>query len=512
MAPSVPRLDAAAVAKVVFAARLMTGLAAMIDRMRTSSALLLACLLVSPTVPAQILLPDLGDSAQAGFTSSDEARAGRDGFRWLRENNALLGDAELDDYLRRMSVRLANSSPDPAQHYRLFAIDDNQINAFAMPGGYIGIHTGLIVAAQNESELASVMAHEMAHVTQHHIARQMEQRGLGNLMALGGMLAAVLAASAGGGANAAIAAATAGPGLAIQNQLSFSRDFEREADRVGIQTLGKAGFDSRAMGSFFERLQKTNRINDNNALAFLRTHPVTSERVSDAENRAASQPARMPADSVEFLLAREKSRVAVMEPLAAARFYRDAIRDRRYVSEMAQWYGLSAALLAQNDIAGAREANRRAAALAGQPNPWLIGQEAAIELAARNYDVAARLYHDGRARFPDAPALAYGEIDSLIAGKRLDPARDLAEREVTRRPDSAVLWQRLARIYADRDVMRYHFALGQQFYYEGNYRAALEQYRFARDARGDDFYVRSRIDARVDELTPIVKEEKNERR
>ena len=150
-------------------------------RMKTPLALLLAGLMAVTPVTAQINLPDLGDSAEAGFGSRDESRAGREGVVWLRAQEAMLGDAELDDYLNRLSRRLATASPDPAQHYTLFAIDDGQINAFAMPGGYIGVHTGLLLAAQSESELASVIGHEMAHVSQRHIARQLEQQGMNQL-------------------------------------------------------------------------------------------------------------------------------------------------------------------------------------------------------------------------------------------------------------------------------------------------------------------------------------------
>ena len=476
-------------------------------RMKTPLALLLAGLMTVTPVTAQINLPDLGDSAVAGFSSRDESRAGREGVVWLRAQEAMLGDAELDDYLNRLSRRLATASPDPAQHYTLFAIDDGQINAFAMPGGYIGVHTGLLLAAQTESELASVIGHEMAHVSQRHIARQLEQQGMNQLLAIGGILAAVLMASAGGGADAALAAAQVGPGMAMQKQLAYSRDFEREADRVGMQTLTRAGFDPRAMAAFFDRMQKVNRASNNNALAFLRTHPVTSERMSEAQGRALSLPSRMPADSTEFLLAREKARLSRLDPQAAISFYTDALKDGRYLSEMAQWYGLAGAQLKRNDLAAARTSAARARALAPAPHPWLVSLDAAIAAAGGDYATSARLYREGRQRFPDAPALAYGELDSLIAAGQTDAARQLAETAVSRRPEDPELWARLARIYADRDKLRYHFALGQQLYYQQEARPALEQFQLAREAPGDDFYLRSRLDARIRELMPVVKEQ-----
>lgn len=479
--------------------------------MKAPLAALLALLLATPPQLASADLPDLGDSAQAGFSTRDEAKVGREGLSWLREQNALLDDAELDDYLTRLASRLAAASPEPGQSYRLFSIDDGMINAFAMPGGYIGINTGLLLAAQSESELASVVAHEMAHVTQHHIARQLEKQGMNTLLAVGGMLAAVLAASAGGGSNAALAAANIGPGLALQNQLAFSRDFEREADRVGMQTLSRAGFDARAMAVFFERLQKVNRVNDNNALAFLRTHPVTSERIAESQSRAANLGVRMPADSIDFQFAREKARIAVSGALDASHFYQDALKEHRFSNEAAQWFGLARTRLALNDPAGAQEALGRAEKLLGTPHPWLAALGAELLLAQKNYAAAAARYHDARLRFPDAPALAYGELDSLIAGGDLARARQLADAASTRRPNDAGLWARLARIHADRDPLRYHFSLGQQFYLEDRPREALEQYQLARATPGEDFYLRSRLDARIRELTPRVDELRKEK-
>ena len=174
---------------------------------------------------------------------------------------------------------------------------------------------------------------------------------------------------------------------------------------------------------------------------------------------------------------------------------------------MAQWYGLAGAQLKRNDLAAARTSAARARALAPAPHPWLVSLDAAIAAASGDYATSARLYREGRQRFPDAPALAYGELDSLIAAGQTDAARQLAESAVSRRPEDSELWARLARIYADRDKLRYHFALGQQLYYQQEARPALEQFQLAREAPGDDFYLRSRLDARIRELMPVVKEQ-----
>jgi predicted Zn-dependent protease len=181
-----------------------------------------------------------------------------------------------------------------------FPINDPTINAFAMPGGYIGVHTGLILSAQSESELAGVMSHEISHVTQRHIARQVFQSkkiGMASMVAMG--LALLAARSNSQVSSAAIATSQAG---AISAQLAFSRDFERESDRLGFDILRKAGMDVRGMSAFFERLQGVVRVSENTATAYLRTHPLTSERLTDMQNREQSSAYRQVADSVEFFL------------------------------------------------------------------------------------------------------------------------------------------------------------------------------------------------------------------
>ncbi len=161
------------------------------------------------------------------------------------------------------------------------------LNAFALPGGFIGVHTGLVLAAQSESELAGVMAHEIGHVTQRHIARMLAKQRESAALALGALLLALLASRAGGssGGDLAQAAIVGTQAAMIQQQLNFSREAEREADRVGFQTLTDGGFDSRGMEGFFGRLQSGTRIYESAAPAYLRTHPMTVERISDMQNR-----------------------------------------------------------------------------------------------------------------------------------------------------------------------------------------------------------------------------------
>lgn len=183
----------------------------------------------------------------------------------------------------RIGHKLAAVSNNPGLDFDFFVVSDSTLNAFALPGGYIGVHTGLLLAAQTESEFASVLGHEIAHVTQRHIAQIVGKQSQSAMLMMASLLVAVLAARSNSDVSqAAIAAGQAG---AIQSQLGYTRSFEREADRVGLETLESAGFDVRGMPGFFERLQRATRMYENNAPAYLRTHPLTTERIADMENR-----------------------------------------------------------------------------------------------------------------------------------------------------------------------------------------------------------------------------------
>jgi predicted Zn-dependent protease len=290
-------------------------------------------------------------------------------------------------------------------------VNDKQINAFAMPGGYVGVNSGLVVATQSEGELASVVGHETAHVTQRHIARMQAESSATSPLLLLGTVLAVLASRA-GGSQASIGTLSAGLGLQISNQLAFSRDFEREADRVGMQYLAQAGFDVRTMPAFFQRLEAANRYSDNNAYAFLRTHPVTSQRISEAQNRALEYPVKMRADSTAYLLVREKLRVMTLAPDEAVRYYQTMLDKGQYLNEGAMWYGLSRAQLASHHLPAARTALGKAEAVAGRPHAvWAGGRHCT---RSRRLGGALASLRRGQQAFKDSQPLQMAELDVLI--------------------------------------------------------------------------------------------------
>lgn len=229
-------------------------------------------------------LPSLGDAGEADLSVQDEKRLGALIMRDYRTFGAVNSDLEITAYLTRLGARIVQAAGEQPSNFEFFLVTDRALNAFAMPGGYIGVHTGLIATARTEDELASVLSHEVGHVVQRHIARSFAKQKQASMVATAAAIAALLAAG-GGNSQAAMGALSAGAGYAADQQLSFSRDAEREADRVGLQTLRQAGFDPQGMIDFFGRLQTASRLYENNAPVYLRTHPLTSARIADIRSR-----------------------------------------------------------------------------------------------------------------------------------------------------------------------------------------------------------------------------------
>ena len=258
--------------------------------------------------PAGSDLPDMGSPAAAYISRTDEFRLGAMVTKELRDQNALLDDPEVTEYLQGIGQRLAAQSAQGGKDFEFFVIKDDSINAFAVPGGFVFIHQGLILATQTESELASVMAHEIAHVTQHHIARQIRAQSQQSLTTAAAMIAAILLGAAGGG-QAAMGGIAVAQGLAAQQQINFTRDNEMEADRVGIGYLAGAGFDANSMASVFETFSRHEGLAATYIPAMLIDHPVTTDRIAEARARAAQFPPRTQHDSQSYELIRERVRV-----------------------------------------------------------------------------------------------------------------------------------------------------------------------------------------------------------
>lgn len=265
-------------------------------------------------------LPDIGTPASTTLSLSDEYKIGLMIVRSLRETGQIVEDPEVSEYLQSLGMRLASQAHEGGHRFTFFAVKESGINAFALPGGFIGVNAGLVKATRNESELAAVLAHEIAHVTQRHIARSLQNSSRTSLASAAAILAAVLiGATTGLPTDAVLGSVTAAQGLAAQQQINFTRANETEADRVGIGVLAAAGFDPGAMPDFFWTMQQRSGGAGRNIPDLLRTHPVTTERMAETRDRANQLERRPRDDSTSYALIRERLAVQSLPPEAAFR-------------------------------------------------------------------------------------------------------------------------------------------------------------------------------------------------
>jgi predicted Zn-dependent protease len=280
--------------------------------------------------PSEDDLPEMGSPANAAISLEDEYGAGLMMVRQLRETGQVLDDPEVSEYMQDIGHRLSSRAEEGQHQFSYFVVKDPVINAFAVPGGFIAVNSGLFLSTRNENELAGVLAHETAHVTQRHIARSIVDQSHSGLVSTAAMLAAILlGATAGRGSPGAMEGAiVATQGAAIQHQINYTRSQEFEADRIGVYTMASAGFDPLGMPTFFETLNRNSpdpsRIR---AVEFLIDHPVTSDRVAESRNRAEQLGRIRHEDSLSYLLMRERLRSLVGDPRVAVDYYNGLIKN-----------------------------------------------------------------------------------------------------------------------------------------------------------------------------------------
>ncbi len=460
--------------------------------------ILIALAFLAPAALAEGL-PDLGEASRSDLPPYLERRIGESIMRDIRlREPSYIDDVEVTVYLNALGGRLSAAMPEAGQSFEFFALRDATLNAFALPGGYIGVHSGLIQAAQSESELAGVLSHEIAHVTQKHLARLMGKQNQAQMTQWLAMAVAILAARSNSGVSQA--AMTAGAAAGVQTMLNYTRDFEREADRIGIQTLERAGFDVRGMASFFERMQKFGRLYENNAPGYLRTHPLTVERISDMENRVLQAQYRQVADSLEFQLVRSKLRAGLGDPRDAAVDFETQLRERKYLSETAARYGLAVAQLrmknfpaAEREVAGLRRLKAT--------SPMVDTLAADLRRAQGDLPGALKIYREARLRHARNKALLYGQIDALLADGQAQEALKTASAELQLTPSDANLHGLQARSYAELDKrLQQHRAQAELYVLQGQLVPAIQQLELAQKAGDGDYYEHSQVDARLREL------------
>jgi predicted Zn-dependent protease len=494
----------------------------------------LSALITNSVLAAE--LPDLGDPSRTTISLRQERELGLRIMSEIRADPSYLDDAEVAGYLANLGNKLILGSREahPDQEFEFFAVQDDAINAFALPGGFMGFNTGLIITAQSESELAGVMAHEIAHVTQKHLARMISGQKYSMLTSLAGAALAILASRTNPQAGQAVLIAS--QARQIQSQLDFTREHEKEADRIGFNILVSAGFDPHGMSAFFERLQRAGRFHENGAPSYLRTHPITYERIADIESRTQGMSYRQVPDSLDFQLVRAKLRASLDSPGDAVERFDSVLRDKRYTNEAVERYGLINALLrdrnylrAERELAQLYE-NLQSDALDDRvknhdlgktiritrkivpSSPMIDTLAARVHLATGQVGEALETYRAALQIYPQHRALIYDYADALIRNGQAGIAVDFLDRQLQYTPNDTRLFGLQARGYGVLgDAMSQHRSQAEVYTRQGNYPAAIEQLQIALKAGDGDFYRMSSIEARLKELRVMDADHKKDK-
>jgi predicted Zn-dependent protease len=471
-------------------------------RRRSLTALLAVAMALQPLGAARAFaqsLPDLGDESQSMLTPSMERRLGEDVVRQIRAAGAYLDDPEVNDYLNELGHRLVAVGVDGRQDFEFFAVADPSINAFALPGGFVGVNTGLILLAQTESELASVLAHEITHVTQHHMSRMAAKQKNALLLQLAALAVAIAASrsSSSSASQATSAAIASGQALALQSQINYTRENEYEADRIGFQRLAAGGFDTTSMATFMKRLQKSAQFAEGSAPSYLRTHPITYERVAEAEARAASVPYKQVPDSLDFQMVRALLKSYAGTDREAVAFFDDSIAEHKYNSEVAARYGLVAALLRAKAYARAKRELAMLEKIA-PPHPMIEAIAGHVLMEAGDLDAAIKRFEAALARYPNKMQLVYDYPDALMRAHRARDAAAFCERQLVRFPSDGPLHRIAAQAYADLgSKMQEHRHQAEFYAWRGDLRGAVVQLELASKANDGDFYTASVVETRL---------------
>jgi len=455
-------------------------------------------------------LPDFGSPADVALSKSREAQLGRGVMLQLRNAGVVVDDPQLTEYLSSLGSQLASRANNGDFQFHFFFVKDDQINAFALPGGYVGVNSGLLLATNNENELAGVLAHEVSHVTQRHIARAMYDNERVSIVSMAAMLAAILLGAAGGGGHGdAMAGVIAGTqGLTQQHQINFTRGNEIEADRVGMDLLSSAGFDPNGMASFFEEIGKRYGAQEQYIPALLQSHPVTTERIAEARARARQLPQTKHPDSPGYGLARARMQVlSAPTPEAAFALY----KDQGDSNNPADRYGLALSQMRMNLNDNAERIMRDLSAEYPTVIAYRIGRAEAL-MGGGSTEEALGYYKDAERLFPRNVPLTISYADALIAAGQAAAAHSLLLdllNNVEPTPEQLRLIARAAN--AEGDVGDAYYYMSYYYGQIGNLPLAISQVRLALETPGVHTVERERFKARLKELIDYLPPEERER-
>lgn len=468
---------------------------------------LLALVAAPPRAEAADELPSLGDAASGIMSHDAEFRLGRAWLRQLRAQAPVYYDPLVDDYLEHLVYRLASQSDIADTRFAVVLLNSREINAFAVPGGVLGFNAGLLLDAEREDEVASVVAHELAHLSQRHFARGLDRQRHQQPLTLTAILASILVAATVGGDAGAAALMGTQAGIA-QSALAFSRDQEREADRVGMGTLARAGYNPEAMPAFFEQLERSSAIDEDRYPEFLRTHPVNPSRVSDARNRARQLPAAaVRRDALDHALARVRVQVGfARDPSASVAAFDAALRQAPAAQRDPLRYGLALARLRADKPAEAL-ATLEPLRKADPDRIAYLVSEGDILLALDRVHEAALLFEQALRVAPDNFPLVMTAAQAWLRDNRAADAANLLARQAERRPEDPQVWLLLARTRGESgDAVGVHAARAEYLFLLNNTDQAIDQLQFGIEKAGDDFPRAAPLRNRVREMESMRKD------
>jgi len=464
--------------------------------MKLAPLLLSFCLNCPLLLADEIILPDMGDSTGTLISPAQEKALGDSFFRSIQSQLEISHDPEVQNYIQSIGAHLVINSDEPSQAFHFFVVLANDINAFAGPGGFIGINAGLILNSSTESELASVMSHEIAHVTQRHIYRSYEAATQLTLPAAAAMIAAIVVATQ--APDVGIGAISAVQAGSVQAQINFTRSNEEEADRVGIKTLARAQFDPRDMPAFFEKLQQASRYYGSAAPEYLRTHPVTSSRIADTRGRAERYPYRQVPDSQAYRLIKAKLRTQSSrsaEDLIA--YFKNRLSLGVAEQKAAMQYGLALSYAKQERYATAQKILQKLNA--DFPNqPFYLSASAQLFILEGNDEAAKSSYTLLEKRYPLNIQYKFSSIALLIKQNQADKALQRLKEIPYQQQNSPDYFLGLSKTYEKlgnqlnfhRYMAEYHYAIGQTH-------SAILQIKLAQKAKNNNFYLSAILEDRL---------------
>lgn len=458
----------------------------------------------------KIELPDMGDSSGTLMTPEEEKAFGEAFFRSLHSQIVINQDAEIQQYIQTLGQKLAINSDAPGHPFHFFVVLENDINAFAGPGGYIGVNSGLMLMTEAESELASVIAHEIGHVTQRHLFRAAEAAGRLSIPTMAATLAAILLGTQSPAmGQAAIMAIQAG---SVQFQINFTRENEEEADRVGMQTLANSQFDPRSMPTFFERLQQSTRYYGQNIPEFLRTHPVTASRISDTRGRAETYPYKQYPDSFSYQLTKAKIRALTSTNDAeTAKYFQSRLNQGTDDQRVVARYGVGLVALKAQQF---NEAEALFQQLTKEfPNQAQFASALArTALDSRDYSTALTRYKKLMDLYPENEAIKLEFVGCLLKVNKPEQAKETLMSLSPSSQKSPIYWEMLAQIYsALNQPAESHRYLAEYYYASGQTQEAILQIKLAQKSKGLNFFVSSILNERLNFLLNQEQEERRNR-